>query len=293
MNLPCPVLALIPQQGKMGFDQLLLKTENDAGESQVVIQKDNFFLDDRGQLSNTALIEYVNQLNAAVSGYNDRHHGKPAKKGLFVGLQDAEFLRPVHVGDTLKIEAVKQEEVAQVNFVQGVIYRGAVKIAQVMTKLYEAKDPSEFDAIANPARILKSRTKGKRAQAPAYIDSNLQRLLFEHSWGIAPAESTISLCFSLPEESAVFDGHFPGNPILPGVILLEIGMLAMGLIVKKTVRLQSIKKMKISSVVVPEQTVSVTAGIERLDGCPASFSAVLAAEDGREISRFQGSLEDM
>ena len=289
MSLPCSIIDLIPQKGKMSFDQSLLKTEHDDGESRAVIREENLFLDDHGQLSNAALIEYVNQLNAAVSSYNGQHHHKPARKGLFVGLQDAEFPRTVHLGDTLTVEAVKTEEVAQVTFVQGVIYRGAEKIAQVVTKLYEAKDPSEFDAITSPARILQPWTMAKIVQPPAYLDSSLQRILYGHFQNIIIADDTISLRFALPEECAVFDGHFPGNPILPGVVLLEIGMLAVRLIVKDTVHLQSIKRMKISSVVLPRQVVSATVKIERRDGFPSSFSVILETEDGCEVSRFHGN----
>ena len=36
-----------------------------------------------------------------------------------------------------------------------------------------------------------------------------------------PAARTISADCQVPEESPIFEGHFPGHPILPGVLMIE------------------------------------------------------------------------
>ncbi|MBO6083421.1 MAG: hypothetical protein J6P46_10460 [Bacteroidales bacterium] len=71
----------------------------------------------------------------------------------------------------------------------------------------------------------------------------LQGILYE-TIAVDPAGATIRL---LPE-SPVYQGHFPGYPITPGVCLVEIALELMG-----SVRLVAAKNIKFTSPVVPTQ----------------------------------------
>lgn len=291
MSLPCPVRDLIPQKGKMGFDQILIKTQRDDSESTVTIKSDNIFLDDDHQLSDIVLIEYVNQLIAAVQGYHGAINGKSAPKGLFVGIQEAMFLQSVHQGDCLTIKGVTTEEVSQVTFVQGVIERDGAKIAELVTKLYEVKDGSEFDSLTDGSRTLGVRATIpiNKDQPPVYLSSGIHRKLYSYIHNTDLGENFISFKIACPEDFDAFDGHFPGNPILPGITLLEIASLALKLITKKPVRIQSVRKMKISGMVLPNQVIDCALKIERENGLTVPFSATFKTEDGQEISRFNGT----
>jgi predicted hotdog family 3-hydroxylacyl-ACP dehydratase len=154
MCLPCSNVDLIPQKGKMSFEQILIKAKMDDSESTAIIKEDHISLDDNNQLSNIALIEYINQLMAAVHGYNEKYNNKITRKCLFVGLQEAEFFQPVYAGDCLTLKGFVTEEVAPVTFIQGIIFRDGGKIAQFVTKLYEVEDGSEFDLLTNNGQVL-------------------------------------------------------------------------------------------------------------------------------------------
>ncbi|NLW48181.1 MAG: hypothetical protein GXY86_12720 [Firmicutes bacterium] len=291
LTLPCPVRDLIPQKGKMGFDQILIKTQRDDSESTATIKCDNIFLDDDHQLSDIALIEYVNQLIAAAQGYHRAINGKTAPKGLFVGIQEAFFHQRVHQGDCLTVKGVTIEEVSQVTFVQGVIERAGIKIAELVTKLYEVKDGPEFGSLTDGRQMLGARDAIflNKSQPPVCLGSDIQRQLYSYMHHIDLGEDLICFKIACPEDFDAFDGHFPGNPILPGITLLEIAGLALKLITKKPVRIQSVRKMKISGMILPNQVIDCVLKTDRENGLTVPFSATFKTEDGRVISRFTGA----
>jgi 3-hydroxymyristoyl/3-hydroxydecanoyl-(acyl carrier protein) dehydratase len=295
LGLPCAVTDLIPQKGKMGFNQILTKTNGDAGQSTAIIKADQLFLDDRQQLSNMALIEYVNQLIAAAQGYKEAANHEPVKKGLFVGLQEAEFLRPVYLGDSLTLKKFLAEEVPPVNFVQGIIERNGEQIAAFITKIYEVANLAEFNLVTNQGSALsgKNGLRLNNQKPPAYLASRMHRTLFSYLHDVIIDADGIAFKIVCPADFEAFDGHFPGNPILPGIILLEIAQLALKLFVKQPVVVKSIKKMKIGSMVLPNQVISGALKIEDPNhGSRRSFTAVFKTEHEREISRFSGSCEE-
>jgi 3-hydroxymyristoyl/3-hydroxydecanoyl-(acyl carrier protein) dehydratase len=289
MNLPCAIRDLIPQRGKMSFDQILMKAGADVGESSANIGGNNIFLDDNHQLSNAVLIEYINQLIAAIHGYNRKITDVPLKKGLFVGLQEAQFLRPVCAGDLLTLKAFTTEKVAQVTFIQGIICRGGEKIAELVTKIYEARDLSEFDLLTNQSPVCEVKNGMIfDHEPPTCLASGMQRKLYSYLGDIKTGNDFIAFDIACPHDFEAFDGHFPGNPILPGIILVEIAALAVGLFLKEAVIIKFIKKMKISGVVLPNQVISCMITIGKRSDSPLSFSAVFKAREEREISRFTG-----
>jgi 3-hydroxymyristoyl/3-hydroxydecanoyl-(acyl carrier protein) dehydratase len=291
MNLPCAIRDLIPQKGKMSFDQILTKAGADVGESSVNIGGDNIFLDDNHQLSNAVLIEYINQLIAAIHGYNRKISNDPQKKGLFVGIQEAEFYQTAYSGDLLTLKAFTTEEIAQVTFVQGLICRDGDKIAKLVTKIYEVKDLADFDLLTNHSRALEGKSDIilNHHESPTYLSSGMQRKLHSYLRNTDIGDDFISFNIACPSDFDAFDGHFPENPILPGVVLIEIAGLALGLFLKEPVIIKFIKKMKISGVVLPGQVISCMITIDKLSNSPLSFSAVFKAREEREISRFTGN----
>ena len=291
MILPCLNRELIPQKGRMGFNQLLIKAEKEDTQSTITIEKGNLFLDDNNQLSSIAMIEFVNQLRASVQGYNvDYQQAKAMNMGLFVGLQDVEFIKPVFLGDTLTLRGFVTEEISQVSFFQGMILRSGEEIARLVTKLYEVNDPAELESIIAPERTAAkgSNAKSEPNNHPVYIPSHMQRLLYSYIQEKIIGEDCISFTIACPDDFDAFDGHFPGNPILPGVILLEVGKLGLDLLLERNVNLAGIKKMKISGVVLPNQVVSCDLKIGKRGDAVRSFSAVFKGKSDSEISRFTG-----
>ena len=81
-----------------------------------------------------------------------------------------------------------------------------------------------------------------------------------------PGGKIVTACL-VPEQSPVFEGHFPGYPILPGVLLIETMAQTGGWLVLATLGctkmpfLMQVEKAKMRSFVAPGQALTVEASL--------------------------------
>src|ERR1700761_8568893 len=81
------------------------------------------------------------------------------------------------------------------------------------------------------------------------------------------AEGRIATLCQVPEQSPVFEGHFPGYPILPGVLMIETMAQAGGWLVLALLRcakmpfLMQVEKAKMRSFVAPGQSLEAEASL--------------------------------
>src|ERR1700722_15024588 len=81
------------------------------------------------------------------------------------------------------------------------------------------------------------------------------------------AGGRIATACQVPEQSPVFEGHFPGSPILPGVLMIETMAQTGGWLVlaslgcAKMPFLMQVEKAKMRSFVVPGATLEVEAAL--------------------------------
>jgi 3-hydroxyacyl-[acyl-carrier-protein] dehydratase len=78
---------------------------------------------------------------------------------------------------------------------------------------------------------------------------------------------TVKAHAKIPPTSTIFEGHFPGHPLMPGVLLIESmaqtsGWLIIGLTkFERMAFLASVRQAKLRAFVSPGQTLMITAGI--------------------------------
>jgi 3-hydroxyacyl-[acyl-carrier-protein] dehydratase len=93
----------------------------------------------------------------------------------------------------------------------------------------------------------------------------------------------------VPDASPVFEGHFPGHPLLPGVLMIEIMAQTGGWLVLAVLRFQrmpflaQVKEAKLRSFVVPGQTLQAEAQLLH-DGSGYAVVAGSIACDGRRVA---------
>jgi 3-hydroxyacyl-[acyl-carrier-protein] dehydratase len=78
---------------------------------------------------------------------------------------------------------------------------------------------------------------------------------------------TIRVEAQVPNENTIFEGHFPGHPLMPGVLLIEAMAQASGWLVLAATKfermafLAAVKEAKLRSFVIPGQLLSITATV--------------------------------
>jgi 3-hydroxyacyl-[acyl-carrier-protein] dehydratase len=98
---------------------------------------------------------------------------------------------------------------------------------------------------------------------------------------------TISCLSRVPDESPVFEGHFPGHPLVPGVLLLETMAQASGYLILSLMGftrmpfLIGADKLKLRSFVPPGKPLEVSARLEHEGSGFAITKGAIKGEDGR------------
>src|SRR6187397_3631731 len=79
------------------------------------------------------------------------------------------------------------------------------------------------------------------------------------------ANRKISVSATVPQESTVFEGHFPGYPLMPGVLLIEAMAQTSGWLVIAVTKFSrmpffaALKEAKLRSFITPGQNLSLSA----------------------------------
>ena len=102
------------------------------------------------------------------------------------------------------------------------------------------------------------------------------------------ADRTISSEATVPATSTIFEGHFPGYPLMPGVLLVEAMAQTAGWLVVAANRfermpfLASVKDAKLRTFVTPGQALSITAHLAH-DGSGYAVMETEIKSDGKAI----------
>lgn len=92
-------------------------------------------------------------------------------------------------------------------------------------------------------------------------------LMLDQVKSIDLAAKTIEITSTVPEKSTVFEGHFPGHPIVPGVLLIETMAQTAGILYITMTDFQympfltSVEKSKIRQFVEPNMELDISAEI--------------------------------
>jgi 3-hydroxyacyl-[acyl-carrier-protein] dehydratase len=100
---------------------------------------------------------------------------------------------------------------------------------------------------------------------------------------------TIKAEAQVPETSTIFEGHFPGHPLMPGVLLIESMAQASGWLIigvngfARMPFLAAVKEAKLRTFVTPGQLLSLRASLLH-DGSGYAMTKAAVAVDGKTVA---------
>jgi len=74
-----------------------------------------------------------------------------------------------------------------------------------------------------------------------------------------PSVVTMTKQVAIPSESPWFEGHFPGDPLLPGIAQLHFVMETIRATLGEKIRLAGLKRVRFKRIIRPEEVIDIAA----------------------------------
>jgi 3-hydroxyacyl-[acyl-carrier-protein] dehydratase len=109
---------------------------------------------------------------------------------------------------------------------------------------------------------------------------------------------TIRVDAQVPQQSTIFEGHFPGHPLMPGVLLIEAMAQTSGWLIIAATKfermpfLAAVKEAKLRSFVVPGQLLAISATLVH-DGSGFAITKATVAVNGKPTCEAELTLRVM
>ena len=110
------------------------------------------------------------------------------------------------------------------------------------------------------------------------VRQELEKCMTEMNVG---ENSQIQACFTFPETFVGFQGHFPEQPVLPGICMIQAALCILSTWKKRPVHLCEIAMAKYYKIIIPNEKVDFNGREKPDDTCSAKVTIQLIADDKR------------
>jgi 3-hydroxyacyl-[acyl-carrier-protein] dehydratase len=220
MKFPINPKDLIPHRSTMLLLDTLCFSSPDFMEGETVVQPGNIFLSSRG-LDGTCFVELLAQLAAAGDGCELIKSGKPVRSGFLVGVTDFTVSEKAVVGDLLQLKLRKEQQLENFIILEGDVCRGTALLAKGTLKIYVTDNPSGLKYSSengSPARDAAESGYETKSPLPEQVLNAISE--------VESAENgNVRAKVRFPRDFLALRGHFPGHPVVPGVMLFSLAVL--------------------------------------------------------------------
>jgi 3-hydroxyacyl-[acyl-carrier-protein] dehydratase len=257
LKLPVPAIELVPHRNRMLLIDRLDDFKADAGYGLMRVKNDGLFIDNNGKLDTIVYVELLAQLVAAHSGYEAKLEKSKPKTGFLVGIKNFNISETVSAGDMITMQIKKDYEFEQINYINGKILYDNNIIAEGTLKLWEQTGDMKLAGAPETDIPPEKQMVNFKKEADSVIKKMfLNRALAEniHNLSVSDDVTSAEAKMYFPEGFAGFDGHFPGSPLLPGVLMLKCGVLIAEIITAQNLKIKKIHQAKFTKSLFPGQT---------------------------------------
>lgn len=247
----------IPHRDEMRLiDGIAFKDKNKVTLS-IIVPSDSIFVAPDKVVAPLAMIEMLAQLCSAQYTFEEGLDHDGHLCGYLVGIDNVKFTEPVYAGDKLDLIAWNVIELKEVHRILGEVFRDDIIVGQAELTLYKTEEwisqPEIADHQKGLVNVLSkeySLWASERDTVSKEIVQSISNIDVKHEESV---EATI--CFQ--PDFVGFSGHFPGYPVLPGIVIIYAGWLLAEMCANKKLDLYFIKKAKFIRPIHPLDTVDV------------------------------------
>ena len=222
-------------------------------------------------------MELFAQLAAAHSGYTALLDQQSQKEGFLVGVREL-TVEEINTGVPIRVEMEKLEAIDKITFVRGNGLQNGELIAQGMISLWESEAagvPVDVPAAVDGSSTgCGSWSPPTRWQPRGELDRAILDCCRESS-EMAASGFEVDLVF--PETYIGFEGHFPGYPLLPGVIQLKTVKLLSQLALGRDLALKRLEYAKFKERALPANRLRTEGKLTQIDRNSWSLTARISS----------------
>lgn len=275
----------LPHKGAMLFVRGTARLDDKKVVLAMRFPKRNAFVRADGTAVPLALIEMLAQLCAAQRAHELKTADGGRVHGYLVGIDHVDFRRPVSAGDPLRLTVWNTLEMNEINRVEGDVFRDGERIAGAEMTLFKAETwfPEGESVGAAAAQPV-----GRRPDPGRWVTDRMGRGIFEavRRLDVGPDGSLrADLLFS--PDFVGFNGHFPGHPVVPGVVLVYAGLLLAEAGRGRELAFRSLKRARFMKPVRPSVPVEFQVRRSGGEGKPAVLIAGKVFMDGEPAAKFE------
>lgn len=262
---PIPSEKLLFHRNTMKLIRTLDIWEQNHASSVLSLDADNPFIDSSGKLDNFIFIEYIAQLAALYKGYETIINNAPIKTGYLVGIKIFRFLSNAFLGDIINLTIDVEFEFGNSMILNGKVIKNSEILSLGSIKVWE-----------NDA-IIQSNSKNEKhnPNTELFKDiseengkihwSKMHQAIHSNLINYEVRENSIFGEFCFSKDFLGFDGHFPGNPIFPGVLTIYIVLVLSEIALQRKLEITQIDNVKFSSPMFPNKKIAAEVKILKED----------------------------
>ena len=279
-GLPVPAAGLTPHRRPVRLVETLLAVNARGGRAEARIPEGPIFATRDGRLDPTGHLELIAQTFAAVKGWRERHCDTPPQSGYLVGADEFILSGSAGIGDRLTITIEEDDTFAPFVRVLGQVHRRSRCLARGRLKLWLVP-PNAKPAPAHGSEAPATSPSSPASWDQALASAALCPLVWEN-------DHTIVRSFCFPQPFMAFQGHFPGNPVLPAFAQVRVVLAVLAAAWRNPVGLERLDKAKFREPLRPGQRVQVRCRLEQESETYRATGSLTAAD--RPLSAFQATV---
>jgi 3-hydroxymyristoyl/3-hydroxydecanoyl-(acyl carrier protein) dehydratase len=271
---------LLIHRGRMRFIETLATYEAECGSMSLDVRQDNIFLKSNGVLDPVIFVELIAQSIACHLGYPKLVSGSEPRFGYLVGVKDIVVTGSAVLGDHLDVLVEKDSDFENFVFVKGSVVRnGTETICSGILKCYESEADIDMDGhpVPDPGIRVAVHPHTIETMNPCEADKGIFSLIT--CLAVDPETSAITAEIYLDPEFVGFNGHFPGKPVLPGIMMIKMGIDILSVGLGKTFELAEVRQSKFTKIVKPGQMIRLVLSAPLTEADLVSVQIVVFAGD--------------